>query len=737
MIGKYLAPRIRASRHSKILEPFQDGPAAESPAGPDCRIMRNTVLSWFAILFLLLTACEQEKREETPTPLVAASSTSQNLDIAVPQVNPAATSQPRPIDTRISQQNAAADPVQPLDPGWQLRGDERFGLQVGVPGGWVDVTQQLRMSDMIDRFGPQMILLTNNFDTADRMLSGDPFEEGALVFGFTPQAGAADRTPEEALAELLESADTEGLLPITVESAQVGGMSVAFVDLAYDPFGLFTSYPESMHYQVLLIQDPEIITPAVFVIGASADEWINQRDTFIQISEQVRVSETNANVFSHMNAGDLVQGALDGALNNIWTFTAEEGSYATISLAPEEENVDLTLTLIDPAGNVLTTMDDGYAGDLEVMSDVPLLDEGTYLIEASEFFNEPGRYRLSLLVSDEPEIESGGTLKFGQEITAELLPDNRHLWYFDGIAGQSATLILTSLDENFDIIMEMRSPDDRPIVVLDEGFVGDAEVLTGYELPLTGRYSVVVRGFAGHGGMYTLTLDEGGESTTNFFDVGDLVYGDVRQETLRKNEAHAWFFNGISDNEIFIEVTPSEPTMDLDLWLLGPDLQELVMIDEHLLGESEQITFNLPVSGQYLILVREFFGEPGDYEISLNTEGVDPLEITGRIVYSDTVARYLEPIRRDAWTFTGETDDVIDIVLTPITEDRDLILILVDPAGNAVLSIDATVANSIERLVAFRLTSGGEWKIVVKEFFNEGSEYRLNLTRRELDDQRP
>jgi hypothetical protein len=699
--------------------------------------MRKIAWSWFAILFLLLAACEQVEREETPPPPVAASPTSQDLEIAVPQVSPAATIQPRPITTRIIQQNAAGEPVQSLDPGWQLLGDERFGLQVGVPGGWVDVTPQLRMSDMIDRFGPQMILLANSFDTADRLLSGDPFEEGALVFGFTAQAVSTDTTPEDALTELLESAESEGLLPITVESARVGGRPAAYVDLAYDPLGLFTAYPESMHYQLLLIQDPEAGAPAVFVIGASADEWMNQRDTFIQISEQVRVSETSANVFSHMNAGDLVQGTLEGALNNIWTFTAEEGSYATISLAPEEEDVDLTLTLIDPAGNVLTTVDDGYAGDLEVMSDVVLPDEGTYLIEAGEFFNEPGGYRLSLLVSDEPEIESGGIVDFGQEITAELLPDNRHLWYFDGIAGQSATLILTSLDENFDIILELRSPDDRTIVVLDEGFVGDAEVLTGYELPLTGRYSVVVRGFAGHGGMYTLTLDEGGESTTNFFDVGDLVYGDVRQESLRKNEAHAWFFNGISDNEISIEVTPSEPTMDLDIWLLGPDLQELVMKDEHLLGESEQIVFNLPVAGQYLILVREFFGEPGDYEISLNTEGVDPLEITGGIVYSDTVARYLEPIKRDAWAFIGEADDVIDIVLTPITEDRDMVLILIDPAGNAVLSIDATLANSPERLVAFRLTSGGEWKIVVKEFFNEGSEYRLLLTRRKLDDQRP
>ncbi len=699
--------------------------------------MRKIAWSWFAILFLLLAACEQVERDETPPAPVSASPSSQNLEVAVPQVSPAATVQPRPTNTRIVQQNADVDPIQSLDPGWQLLGDERFGLQVGVPGGWVDVTPQLRMSDMIDRFGPQMILLTNSFDTADRLLSGDPFEEGALVFGFTAQAVTADTTPEDALKELLESAESEGLLPITIESTRVGGMPAAYVDLAYDPLGLFTAYPESMHYQLLLIQDPEVVTPAVFVIGSSADEWVNQRDTFTQISERVHFAETSANVFSHMNAGDLVQGTLEGALNNIWTFTAEEGSYATISLAPEEENVDLTLTLIDPAGNVLTTVDDGYAGDLEVMSDVPLPDEGTYLIEAGEFFNEPGRYRLSLLVSDEPEIESGGIVEFGQEITAELLPDNRHLWYFDGIAGQSATLILTSLDENFDIILELRSPDDRPIIVLDEGFVGDAEVLTGYELPLTGQYSVVVRGFAGHGGMYTLTLDEGGESTTNFFDVGDLVYGDVRQESLRKDEAHAWFFDGIADNEISIEVTPSEPTMDLDIWLLGPDLQELVMKDEHLLGESEQIVFSLPVAGQYLILVREFFGEPGDYEISLNTEGVDPLEITGGIVYSDTVAGYLEPIKRDAWAFSGEADDVIDIVLTPISEDRDLVLILVDPAGNVVLSIDASLANSPERLVAFRLTSGGEWKIVVKEFFNEGSEYRLFLTRRKLDDQRP
>ncbi len=701
--------------------------------------MRKTDRSWLAygLLLFVMVACRPSEQEETPSLTLADSAITPTLQTPVPQASASATSQPRPTNTRVFRPTVTREMARALDPGWRRLGDERFGLQVAVPVEWVDATPQLRMSELINRFGPQMILLTNNDETADRLLSGEPFEQGALVFGFTSESIRPGTGPEEALSDLLGAAESEGLVPITVEETLVGGKPAAYVDLAYDPLGIFASYPESMRFRVLMVLSPKANTPAVFVIGSPADDWISQRDTFIAISELIYLPETGSNIFEHMDTGDLVQGTLEGALDNIWTFTAQEGSFATISLTPEDDNVDLTLTLIDPAGNVLFTADDGYAGELEVLSDIPLLENGTYLIEASEFFNEPGRYSLSLLLSDEAEFESGGHIEFGQEITAELVPDNRHLWFFKGTAGQEATVILTSLDESFDVILELRSPDDRPIVVLDEGFVGDAEILAGHELPLTGRYAIIVRGFAGHGGMYMLALDEGGESTANFFDVGDLVYGDVRQETLRKDEAHAWFFNGRLGNEVTIEATPLEPTMDLDIWLLDPDLQELVMRDEHLSGESERIEYKLPVTGQYLILVREFFGEPGRYELSLNAEGVDELEIAGTIVYSETVTGILESGRRDAWSFAGEMDDVVDIVLSPLEADRDLVLLLVDPAGNAAITVDAALADSSERLVAFRLTSGGEWKIVVTEFFNEGSDYELLLTRRELDDQRP
>lgn len=701
--------------------------------------MRKTEWSWLAygLLLLFLVACRPSEQEETPSPTVATPATTLTPQTPVAQASSSAPPQARPTNTRFLRPTVTREMARALDQGWRRLGDERFGLQVAVPVEWVDATPRLRMSDMINRFGPQMILLTSNDATADQLLSGEPFEQGSLVFGYTAESIRPGTRPEDALSDLLSTAESEGLVPISVETTHVGGMPAAYVDLAYDPLRVFTSYPESMRFRVLMVLNPEASTPAVFVIGSPADDWISQRDTFIAISDLIYLPETGSNAFEHMYTGDLVQGTLEGALDNIWTFTAEEGSFATISLTPEDDNVDLTLTLIDPAGNVLFTVDDGYAGEPEVLSDIPLIENGTYLIEASEFFNEPGRYKLSLLLSDEAEFESGGHIEFGQEITAELVRDNQHLWFYEGTAGQEATVILTSLDENFDVILELRSPDDRTLAVLDEGFAGDAEILAGIELPLTGRYAIIVRGFAGHGGTYMLALDEGGESTANFFDVGDLVYGDIRRETLRKDEAHAWFFNGRLGNEVTIEASPLEPTMDLDIWLLDPDLQELVMRDEHLSGEFERIEYKLPVTGQYLILVREFFGEPGGYELSLNAGGVDELEIAGTIVYSETTTGILESGRRDAWSFTGETDDVVDIILSPLEADRDLILLLVDPAGNAAITVDAALADSPERLVAFRLTSSGEWKIVVKEFFNEGSDYELLITRRELDDQRP
>jgi len=128
-------------------------------------------------------------------------------------------------------------------------------------------------------------------------------------------------------------------------------------------------------------------------------------------------------------------------------------------------------------------------------------------------------------------------------------------------------------------------------------------------------------------------------------------------------------------------------------------------------------------------LVREFFGDPGEYEITLDVIAEDTLEVAGTLAYSQTVTGRLEAGKRVGWTFMGEADDVVDIILTPGREDRDLVIVLVDPAGDAVITADTTLVGFPERLIGYRLPVGGRWMILIKEFFNDGSDYTLTLTR--------
>ena len=282
-------------------------------------------------------------------------------------------------------------------------------------------------------------------------------------------------------------------------------------------------------------------------------------------------------------------------------------------------------------------------------------------------------------------------------------------------------------ENQFDAILDVYGPDGTRLAALDEGFSGDAEVVAGLTLPLTGEYSILVRSFAGEGGSYSLSLDEGSDSTTNFYDAGDLVLGQTAQETLRENEAHAWFFTGRAGDEMFITVNPLTNNLDLDLWLLDENVNRLAEQDALLAGEPEMIEFVLPEDGQYLILVRDFFGESGRYEISLRANQVAAPDVAGTISYGTTDSGSLQANQTVVWYFEAEDGDVIDIELTPESSDSDLLFIVYDPAGNQIWSVDAAEAGEAEQVLAYPVMSEGRWSIVVKEFFGESAGYTLSL----------
>jgi hypothetical protein len=615
--------------------------------------------------------------------------------------------------------------------GWAQFGSERFGILAAAPQDWIDWTWALRDAGAIERYGPHLLMIADSRETAEQIMGGTGPAQGAYAFGYLTMLGERATTADTALNALLVELDPETEILSTPAPITVNKMAGMFVDVSRDPLSLFPALVEPQTIRLIILLDEETGTLVTFMVAAGTENWPGYQEMFGTMAETITIVPLRATVAGHIDSGTIMNGALTGGVNDIWTFNSAGGRYATITLTPEEENVDLTLTLIDPSGNVLVSIDNGYAADLETLTDFQLPEDGTYIIEAGEFFNEAGRYTASLLLSDEPQFGGGGRIEFGQEISSELFEDGEHHWVFSGTAGQLVTIVLTPLDNQLDALLELDSPDGEVLISLDEGFAGDPEVITGFELEVTGDYIITVFGFAGNRGSYTLSLDPGDESTTNFYDAGDLAYGETEQEFLQEDEAHAWFMDGRLGDDITIVVSPLDNNLDLDVWLLDPEAQQLTTVDEFLAAQPETINYILPTNGQYIILVREFFGESGDYEITLQLNDESETEIGGVIGYGQTVSGTVQSGKRVEWTFSGLNGDVINVTLRPINLSRDLVLSLIDPAGNIVLNVDSALAGLPERLTAYTLTADGEWTIVIQEFFSESSDYELTLLKEE------
>lgn len=665
------------------------------------------------------TATPTKQATETPSP--------------GPTRTPAATGTPEPTATRTPAprptQTRPAETTYVLPEGWQELGNERLGLQIGTPAEWIDISDAARSSDWLNDYGPQMLLVADSQQSGERILSGLQLNGGRFVFGFFSDSIAPSRDPAAGLLSLLGEAGREETLVYRRVALEASDLPGAYVELDQVPLAGFQNEDQQLSLRLLSVADLEQRRQAFFLMGADIGNWDEFRPTIDTMMHSILLSSDPATVGQQIESGAQVKGELTSNASQFWPFNSPSGQYATIALAPEDDNIDLTLLLINPAGDIVASMDEGYEGDLEVLTDVLLADEGTYLIEVSEFFKEGGQYQLSLTLAEQPRFGGGGRIEFGREISSELSDGGEHIWVFSGTAGQEVSIVLTSLNEQLDVILEVRGPDGQELLILDEGFAGDAEVVAGLPLPVTGEYQIIVHGFAGRGGAYTLVLDEGGESTVNFYDAGDLTYGQSRRDFLRQDEAHAWFFDGIAGDIVTIEVAPLDTNLDLDIWLLDPDLNEVVTKDEFLAGEPEKIEEELPGDGQYLVLVREFFGEPGEYEIRLNSGTDDSLEIAGEIRFGEVVSGTLPAGRNVGWLFQGTAGQIINVVLTPMDANRDLVLVLLEPSGGTAESVDAALSGLPEQLASFRLTEDGAWMILIQEFFNEGADYELTLSR--------
>ena len=689
----------------------------------------------FGILITAVAACRSPTElpaSNDATPLEPQwAETSAALPTATPAADPfaAPTSAP-PLPTPAGDR--------------QTLGSDRAGLALLIPPDWVNLSDQIDIPAMGNRLGINLLFAADSERTGRSLLAGKAFSDGAYVAGLvvTPTGPAAD--PTTALIELLTAAaPTAVRLTDVVPVVSANGVNGVTVEVADGPIGLNAAAPHDLRSRVVLFTPPAAGGDApswiVLLLSASTEHWAQVAAEFDGILASARVAGVRPGVAAQEGnvvvrgqlAGERAQAAatLEPAVNDLWTFTVDAGRYVSLFLSASEPQLDPALTLFGPDRQTIAHVDNGFAGVTEAITDLLLTQPGVYIVEVSDFYGAPGGYSLSLSQSGRPQYSGGGPLGFGQALQGVLPPGGQQQWVFQATAGQRVSIVIEPEATNFDAVLDLYGPDGQRLVALDEGFSGDPEVLSAFQLAATGEYAVLVRSFSPQGGPYTVSLDEGDQPIANFYDAGDLAYGDVHPESLQAQEAHAWFFQGQAGDHILVRVTPLGPGLDPDVWLLDANLERVAAVDAFAAGEPETIELTLAADGQYLVLVRDFAGQAGEYEIALGAAPVATPENAGALSYGDSIIGTIKPATAVAWSFNAQAGDVLDVEATPGESSSDLVLQLQGPDGLTALEVDDASAGAAEAIRAFVVPTAGAWRVVLREYFGQSASYRLALAR--------
>ena len=604
------------------------------------------------------------------------------------------------------------------------------GLQVAVPPRWVNLDGLLTG----DLASAGIQFWADSKQTGVNFLAEQPIKRGNFLILMPTSLTRID----DPVAGLRTVAGTAQFMrrPILLPAVQSG----AYADLLQDPTQLFShSTEQGLRIRTVLLLSPVDHTPILLMLGASADSWQQAESLFRRMIESIVWQSPPATFLlqGQIEDGDVMAGVVGDGLTDVWSFMGEAGEYAGILLTPTDSHADLTLTLYAPTGRLVQSVNYGLRGEPESLLDTILSEFGEYRIEINDKTGNNSPYQLQLTLTDAPRFDTGGEIQVGENVGGTISDHAYPNWEFTGEAGDVITLILRPETARLDLILYLIAPDGTELVTLDEGFAGDTEALVGFRLPMSGSYVAQVRSFANVPGGYRLSLSAGTDNTVNFYDAGDLAFGDMRSEQLLAHEAQIWFFEGSAKETAVITVFPIDLSMDIEIWLLDSRLQLLKQQDEFGAGEGEQLVYQLPATDEYLIYVQEFFGEAGEYEINLSSPQITRQLLMGDLHSGEIMSATLPANKIGVWQFDGVAGTQVDFRLVSQTRGADFILTIHSPDGVELLRMDDEFAGGLEEIVGWTMPATGRWQLWIEEFFGNAGDYQLQFVQQETpsDDQ--
>jgi hypothetical protein len=99
------------------------------------------------------------------------------------------------------------------------------------------------------------------------------------------------------------------------------------------------------------------------------------------------------------------------------------------------------------------------------------------------------------------------------------------------------------------------------------------------------------------------------------------------------------------------------------------------------------------------------------------------------IEYGESIRSFIDPDEAALYTFSGGANDVVEVIVAPLSVDLDIILDLVDSNGRSLIvdPIDAAIEGQAETLSEQRLPGIGDYTITVAGFNGTAGDFIVTL----------
>lgn len=408
-------------------------------------------------------------------------------------------------------------------------------------------------------------------------------------------------------------------------------------------------------------------------------------------------TDTLPEVIGQVSADQTLTGELTTSRPRVaYQLLVEPGS--AVSIALNSDAFDSYLTIMDAAGNVLASNDDG-GGSLNSLIGAfsPSAGVTYYVVVSSLGGTDPGAYTLEL---KSVVVSTGGPINTGETLNG-VSGGSSTLYTFTASAGDSITITLRSPD--FDTFVRLMDADGRELAS-DDDSGGDLDSqIAFFTVPSDGTYTISVEAFGDNvaAGTYTLSLST---AVTRLIE-----YTQVIDANLTPDATDGYRFRGQAGDVITISMTSAD--FDSYLTLFDDATNTTLTTNDDGGGNRNALIgpFVLPATGDYLIAARSYgAGEGGAYTISLNKVILTPA------AYGDAIQGSFDGSAPAVYySFTGTSGDVVSL---NVTSDLDTTLTVNDPNNYQAAFDDDGGAGynpEVNRLV---LSTSGTFTVIVGSY---------------------